>query len=369
MARRPASADDEAPENRPRAWDAIDGVGSPRETLAALGQDDARGVFAEAWAGKRRHHAWLFRGPRGVGKSVFAYEAARLALTEGREQVQRELALAQIAAGAHPGLFELRRSYNDKTKKFRTAISVDDVRRLIDFFHLSAPDGGWRVALIDPADDLNTQAANALLKLLEEPPARALFLLVAHAAGRLPATIRSRCRRLDFAPLSPEVAAQAMRAAAPDLAEAEAHALALLAGGSPGEGLRLRAVGGVSLYEDILAFLADPTEPRRQAPLVETAARRDAATPGLEVLARLLPLAVWRLARAPYQAGQGVLPAEAQAAERLCASDGAARVWAEAAGAARDRLEAAAGLNLDPGRAILDTALYLGDVARRARAA
>lgn len=367
MARRPAPAA-APPENAPIDWDAIEGVAAPRETPGTIGQDVARGAFAEAWASGRRHHAWLLRGPRGVGKASFAYEAARLALTEDADQREAERALSLIRAGAHPGLFELRRGVNEKTGKPRASIAIDDVRSMIGFFQLTAPDRGWRVALIDPADDLNTAAANALLKLLEEPPKRALFLLTAHAAGRLPATIRSRCRRLDFQPLPLDKSVEAMRAAAPDLPEDEAETLARLSEGSPGEALRLRAAGGVALYRDILAFLAAPADPQAQRPLTEAAGRRDAASPGIEVLARLLPLALARIARSPYRP-EGLLEAEISAARKLCGGDGAARIWAEAASGARDRLEAAAGLHLDPGRAILDTALYLDEAARRARAA
>lgn len=369
MARRSA-APPEPSETVLRDWDSIDGVAPPRETPGTIGQDAARAAFAEAWAGGRRHHAWLLRGPRGVGKASFAYEVARHVLSEDATQSEMARIRAQIRAGAFPGLFELRRGVNEKTKKSRSAISVEEVRRLIGFFQLSAPDEGWRIALIDPADDLTDGASNALLKLLEEPPKRALFFLIAHAAGRLPATIRSRCRRLEFQPLSVAQTVEAMRAAAPELAglEAEAETLATLAAGAPGEALRLRAAGGLALYREILAFLGDPGDPRRQKPLIEAAAARDAAAPGLEVLARLLPMAMARLACAPYQP-ERLTSSERAAAETLCGNDAAARLWAEAAPGARDRLEAAAGLHLDPGRAILDTALYLEQATRGARVA
>lgn len=353
--------------------DALEGVAPPRDAARLLGQAAAEAAFAEAWRGGRRHHAWLLRGPRGIGKASFAYAVARDALTEGLSPDAAERARRQIRAGAHPGLFELRRGFNEKTKKARQSIPVEDVRRLIGFFQLSAAEGGWRVALIDPADDLTTGAANALLKLLEEPPARALFLLVAHAAGRLPATVRSRCRRLDFAPLSYQHTAEAMRAAQPDLPQEEAAAMALLSEGAPGEALRLAAAGGLALYHDAMRFLEAPADPARQRPLIEAASKRETQPPGFETVTRLLPLLIARLARHPYRDADdqaliaAVLPEETEAVARLCRSDAAARAWAEAAAETRERLGAALGLHLDPGRAILDTALYLDEIARRAQ--
>ena len=159
-----------------------------------------------------------------------------------------------------------------------------------------------------------------------------------------------------------------MRGAAPDLAPAEAEALAQLAEGSPGEALRLRAAGGLSLYNDVLAFVADPGAPKKQKPILDVALSKNPAAPGLEVVTRLLPLALSRLARASYRPDD-LLAAEKQAAAQLSAGDAAARIWAEAASETRDRLEAATGVNLDPGRTILDTALYLEQAARRARSA
>ncbi|MEL6980334.1 MAG: DNA polymerase III subunit delta' [Pseudomonadota bacterium] len=349
----------------PEDLEAVEGALRPRETEALLGQAAAQAAFDAAWSGGRRHHAWLLRGPRGVGKATFAYGIARRILAENASLEEAARIARLVRIGAHPGLFELRRGVNERTEKARMAISVEDVRRLIGFFQLSAPDEGWRVALIDPADDLSIGAANALLKLLEEPPKRALFLLIAHAPGRLPATILSRCRRLDFAALAPARAAEALRAAAVEIGGGDAEALTALSGGSPGEALRLHAAGGIELYDAILRFLEAPREATRQQPLVEVAGRKARQPTGFETLSRLVPMTLGRLARARYRGAAehgdlgGLAPLEDALAARFAPDDAGARRLAEAASELRDRWEAAVGLNLDPSRTIIDTALYL----------
>ncbi len=370
----------------PRDWDAIDGVASPRATRRVIGHDAAENEFLDAWRAGRVHHAWLMTGPRGTGKASLAYRIARFALgvppEPGSPEAQKidtledapEIAAASrlIAAGAHPGLSELRRGWNEKTKKPRSAISVDDVRKLIGFFHLSAAEGGWRVAIVDPADDLNASAANALLKALEEPPERALFLIVAHSPGRLPATILSRCRRLACGALSAEDAAASARAAAPELPADAAEALARLSGGSPGEALRLWAMGGMDRYDDILRLLIEVTGGRRRIDRSDLSRFADAAASRtkpeqFETTARLFPLALERLAKASIGAVEPATRTEASLFDKAPSGVAAAQGWAELAVGVSDRLGAAIGLNLDPRRAILDIALYLEAEAPRAQ--
>ena len=157
------------------------------------------------------HHAWLLAGREGIGKATFAYRLARhvLARPEERDPFGQSLEVAadstaarQVAALSHPGLLVLRRPYDTRTKRFGASIPVDEVRRLKSFLGLTAGDGAWRVVIVDAADDLNINAANALLKSLEEPPKRAVFLLVSSEPSRLLPTIRSRSRRLDLAALA-----------------------------------------------------------------------------------------------------------------------------------------------------------------------
>ena len=215
------------------------------------------------------HHAWLVRGAEGIGKATLAYRMARFALSPaaarsaspGRLDVQDNPAAQQVARLAHPGLLVLRRPYDTKAKRFQIAIPIDEVRRLRSFLGLTSEPGAWRVVLVDRADDLNLNAANALLKSLEEPPARTLFLLVTSEPGRLLATIRSRCRTLDLAPLSPadlkSAAEAAFRAADKPALDADEFAtLAALARGSVRRLLVLAAIGGVELGAKVEALLA-----------------------------------------------------------------------------------------------------------------
>lgn len=360
MARRPPPPIGPEDPPTPREADALEGVRAPRETTRLFGRDAQIASFEAAWTQARPHHAWLLRGPRGVGKATFAHAAARRVLNPSDDPATA----TSLLNGGHPGLFELRRSINVKTGRPASAVSIDDVRRLISFFQLSAPDGGWRVAVVDPADELSLSAANALLKVLEEPPRQVLFFLVAHAAGRLPPTLRSRCRRLDFGALTPDDAAAAARAAAPGLAADAAETLAALAEGSPGDALRLHAAGGVSFYRAILTFLTTPEDAEARAPLIEKATSRDGAG-GFDMVATLTPRALSRIVRWRYRSAseqnllEQLIPAEGNAARRLAPNDAAARRLAEATSALAEKLRTAAALNLDPTRSILDIARYL----------
>ncbi|MBM3606380.1 MAG: DNA polymerase III subunit delta', partial [Alphaproteobacteria bacterium] len=187
--------------------DRVPGAPHPRHAARVIGQDSAIAAFVEAARGGRLHHAWLLTGPRGVGKATLAWTIARWLLAGADSAdlfADRDSPEARrIAALSEPRLQLIRRPWDDKTGRLRTEITVDEIRRLLSFFHLSAAEGGRRVAIIDAADDMNIAAANALLKALEEPPTDALILLVAHQPAGLLPTIRSRCRTLRLAPLKP----------------------------------------------------------------------------------------------------------------------------------------------------------------------
>lgn len=215
----------------------------PREVFDYDRGEAVEQAFLDAWARGRLHHAWLLTGPEGMGKATFAYRAARRLLgaapdpAYGRLGCSPEDAEARlVAARAHPDLLVLERAVEDgKLKKF---ISVDDARGLPEFFSKAPSRAGFRVAIVDAADELNANAANALLKTLEEPPERGVIFLVAHAPGRLMATIRSRCRRLGFAPW-PEAEVAAFVRRRVDLEPEAVDALARMAAGAPGRALRL----------------------------------------------------------------------------------------------------------------------------------
>ncbi len=244
-------------------------VPHPRETAAWFGHAAAERALLEAYRGGRIAHAWLIGGLAGIGKATLAYRMARFVLAHSDPSspaVQAATTLAvepnhptarRIAARAHGGLLALERSEGEGGA-LRTVITVDEVRRTAGFFGRTAGEGGWRVCIVDSADELQyPQASNALLKILEEPPARALFLLVSHAPGRLLPTIRSRCRHLTLRALPvADVARAAAAALARNEDDAEVGEAAALADGSVGRAVQLLSGEALKVRERVSALLA-----------------------------------------------------------------------------------------------------------------
>ncbi len=216
----------------------------PRENPFLVGHDLAEAVFEDALRAGRLHHAWLLTGPPGIGKATLAYRFARR-LFAGSGHPAHDHALPmfrRVAEGSHSDLLTIERELGPKGK-LRTEIVVDTVRAAPEFLHLTAAEGGWRVVVVDGSETMNRNAANALLKVLEEPPARAVLILTCAAPGRLPATIRSRCRLLRLQPLTPPEMATVLPLIMPDVAEAEQTTLIGLAGGAPGRAVALQGEG------------------------------------------------------------------------------------------------------------------------------
>ena len=240
----------------------------PRATQALFGHAEADQAFLDAYRGGRMPHAWLIGGPRGIGKATLAYRMARFVLAHpdpAVPAVQRAASLAlpsdhpvarRIAAQSHTDVLVVERTTGDGDK-LRAQIAVDDVRRTIGFFGSTAGEGGWRVCIVDAADELNAAGANALLKILEEPPEKALLIVVSHAPGRLLPTIRSRCRRLTLRPLSPADVARSLAAALgwgadePQIARAAAAA-----DGSVARAIELTGGKALEVREKVSALLA-----------------------------------------------------------------------------------------------------------------
>jgi len=252
-------------------------VKHPRETSGLSGHREAETALLNAYRSERIPHAWLIGGAQGIGKATLAYRMARFVLTHRNPllpSVQRATSLAvdpidsvarQITAGAHGGLLVLERGLNDRGV-LRTVITVDETRETISFFGSTAAVEGWRVCIVDTVDELNPNAANALLKILEEPPQQSLFLLVSHAPSRVLPTILSRCRKLPLRPLavddviSAATAATDIAAGDPALAEA-----ARASEGSVGRALNLLGGDALRLQQRTAALLAslpqvDPRE-------------------------------------------------------------------------------------------------------------
>ncbi|WP_127523725.1 DNA polymerase III subunit delta' [Mesorhizobium sp. Z1-4] len=254
-----------AAELAPRRHDSIDGVLEPAENPLLVGHRNVRHNLAKAFREGRLHHALLLAGPSGIGKATLAFHLARHVLT-GAEQVPADdlqpsdegsQLFRTVAQGSHAAVLHLTRPANERTKGFKTVVTVDEIRRVGKLLSLSAHDGGYRVVIVDPADDLNASAANALLKNLEEPPARTLFVLITHVPGRLMPTIRSRCQFIRLNPLADAEVAEAMTGlglALPDSAR-DREALLQRAGGSVRDAILLTEYGGLEIANTIDTIL------------------------------------------------------------------------------------------------------------------
>jgi DNA polymerase-3 subunit delta' len=239
-----------------------------------LGQDRAVEQFTAAWASRKLHHAWLLAGPKGVGKASFAHAAARRVLADSAgppsdlpalETADDHSIVKLIEAGSHPDMRWLERLVNEKTGNLSRNVSVDQVRALGEFLTLTPALSAWRVAVIDTVDELETSGANALLKMLEEPPSNTLFFLVSHAPGRLLPTVRSRCRRLDFTNLDDDAMTSVLEQRATGLSTSDRERITRASGGSAGRGIAFAELGLAKLEDAALAILrqGDPTNARR----------------------------------------------------------------------------------------------------------
>ncbi|RCL04061.1 MAG: DNA polymerase III subunit delta' [Candidatus Tokpelaia sp. JSC189] len=183
----------------------IEGIPLPSQNFNFFGHDSVVSLLQQMRSESKLHHALLFKGRQGIGKATLAFHLAWNILADTGQNFMHpdssSPVWSKIRQNAHPGLLYVFRSYDMKAEKFRSAITIEDIRRITRFLQQTASGNGWRIVIIDPADDMNRNAANALLKTLEEPPAKTLFILISHNPGRLPPTIRSRCQPVVFKPL------------------------------------------------------------------------------------------------------------------------------------------------------------------------
>ena len=248
------------------------GAPPPRANPDLVGHESAEVALRRLFQSGRMPHAVLMTGPRGIGKATLAYRFARFVLAHGANggevgrlaEDERTLAVPatsgvfrRVASGGHADLLSIERAYDPRRRRLRSEIVVDETREIAAFLRLTAGEGGWRVVIVDGADAMNRSAANALLKILEEPPRQALLLLVAHNPGRLLPTIRSRCRRFPMTPLPPSIVSRLLETYRPDLPQAQSAALVALADGSIGRAIELAEAGGVgSVSSDLGAVVA-----------------------------------------------------------------------------------------------------------------
>jgi DNA polymerase III subunit delta' len=271
-----------------------------------IGHQDAEAAFLEGWQGGRLHHAWLLAGPQGMGKGAFASRVARFLVTHGRGGEGQTIPIDDpgdtaagrlVDAGNHPEILRLARQAKDKAKDMARNITIEQVRELKTRLHFSLSLGEWRVIIVDAIDDLEPAASNALLKTLEEPPAKTLFLLISHSPGRLLPTIRSRCRTLRFQPVDHDVMTAWLHEIRPMLDMTEVRAIVTAAGGVPGKALALIDSDVAVMEKKLLAIAAtgDPENRLREALAREVGGTSNRAR--LELVIDIVPGLLASLAR------------------------------------------------------------------------
>ncbi len=336
--------------------DRVEGFFHPKESFRLAGQDEALARAARAIRTGRPPQAWLVTGPPGIGKATLAYRIARYLLRYGACDAgpedlsvpQNDPVSLQIKSGAHPGLLVLKRGINPETGRLMTVLPVDVIRKLAGFFGMTSGAGGWRVAIIDTADEMNEAAANALLKALEEPPSRAMLLLLSNAPGKLLPTIRSRCQRLALRPLPEDILLAELAQHLPDWKDADRAALAKLAGGSLGAALRLANEDTQVLAKDAERLIEQAAVPN--IPALFTLADRIGRSAGtLQTFGTFLTqnLADRIRAQAQVQSGAGL------------------RRWMEAWEQVTANFARADALHLEPRQTIVSSMRAISHAARR----
>lgn len=360
--------------------DLVEGAPHPRSTLSVFGHEKAEQDFLDAFNSHRLHHAWLITGPRGIGKATFGWKLARFLLatplidggmfapppTKNLDVSETNPIVIRTRVLSEPRVYLLRRGLNEKDTLPATQLLVKEVRELKKYFNLSSADGGRRVAIIDCIDEMNSSAANAFLKLLEEPPAGVTFLVISHRPSGLLPTIRSRCRELRLAPIAAEPLFDALTQAGGDVAPEDRTALAELAGGSVGEAFRMTNLDGLKTYESMIRLFT--TLPRLDRPRALSLAEQGAgkgAEQQFELIVTLLDLFLARLARAgtlgqlPPEAAKG----EADLIARLSPTPAHAREWADVAQHLGLRARRGKAVNLDPAALLMDMLLHINETA------
>ncbi len=355
----------------------------PRHTRRLFGQQKAGAEFLAALNSHRLHHAWLISGPVGVGKATLAWKIARLLLTETEPdlisapaqnalETPGDTPLARrLAALAEPRLCLCRRPWDQTRERLKQDITVEEVRKIRGFFQLSAADGGRRVVIIDPAEDMNPSAANALLKILEEPPDNTVLLLISHRPMRLLPTIRSRCRTLKCQPLGAEDMQAALKGAGVDPG-ASPDAVSALAFGSVGEAIRLTAEDGLTRYGNLVDLIGGARAmDRATAVQIAESCVGKQGVDRYDLTVSLIHRLLYRLALsgANPQLVQTISEREQALFAGLSRTVTSAQRWATLAQSLAERAAHARAVHLDPASVIIDMLVKIDQTAARERAA
>ena len=371
--------------------DQIEGYPHPKVTENLFGHHVAEQEFLNCYKSGKLHHSWLITGTKGIGKATFAWRIAKFLLTQPINKSQenglfdnseenqpraidenfKRAIIARILAESEPRLSVIRRSFDQKRKVFRSSIRVDEVRKLKTFFSLSVSDGGSRVAIIDCAEDMNINAANALLKTLEEPPKNTVFLLVSHNPLNLLPTVKSRCRELRLGNLKENDLMSALGQINLTIPKNDSAIVSLFGSGSVGNSIRLLEHDGASLYRKLLSLLnqlpnLDGFELEKLIGTFSGNKNRSR----LELFVELLNMAVARISKAGitgHSSSDRILEDEREIFIKLSPNPSIAARWAELAQTQSEKLKYGLAVNLDPGSLILDTFFRIEDCARTIR--
>lgn len=352
---------------------------APRRNPDLTGHEVAEREIIESWHAGRFTHAWMLTGPKGVGKATLAYRLARFVLSGGGEGdlfggppsslgiSDEHPVFKQVAALGHPDFLAVTRKHDKSGKKLAQTISVDVARQIPGFMSLTPSAGDWRVVVIDAVDEMRREAANAILKILEEPPRQALIVLVCHQPSRILPTIRSRCRRLALQPLETETVVELLGRHHPDMEPAMLNRVAEMADGSIGRAMSLIDGGGLDLMADLDALLdgLPALDAKLLHGLADTVARAGAERRFevmMDMLYRRIGQAISRSAsgRAGEIGKDGLLGAVAAAA-----SAGSLEPWIEVWEKVARLGRAVATVNTDRKQAALDALLSIQAVAHR----
>ncbi len=371
--------------------DQIEGYPHPKLTEKLFGHQFAEQEFINCFKSNKLHHSWLITGAKGIGKATFAWRMAKFLLTQPITSVEqsglfgnsngdhdseldenlKKAMIAKILAESEPRLVVVRKSFDEKRKTFRPNIRIDEVRQLKTFFSLSVSDGGGRVAIIDCAEDMNINAANALLKTLEEPPKDTIFLLVSHSPQSLLPTIKSRCRELRLNSLTESDLKSALKQINLTVPESDSTLYSLLGSGSVGNSIRLLEHDGAGLYRTLLSFLNQlPNINGFELEKLIGTFSGNKNRSRLELFIELLNMAIARLSRAGimgYSSANQILEEEKEVFTKLCPNQITAKKWAELAQTQSENLKHGLAVNLDPSSLILDTFFRIEDCARIVR--
>lgn len=360
----------------------------PRANPYLIGHEGAEAVLADACRSQRLAHAWLIRGPRGIGKATLAYRFARWLMAqdsgaaptgpglfgnspgagpadgEGLYLAPEDPVFRRVAAAGHADLKTIRIGVNEQGRP-RREIVADDVRGIARFMAMTPAEGGWRVVVVDSADDMNRHAANAVLKVLEEPPRRAVILLVSHSPGRLLPTIRSRCRGLTLKALDDTTVANLIERYRPDISAEDRSDLAALAEGSIGNALDLAGEGGLDVFRDLMGVIGDLPEldNTRLHRFADRFARQD-GEPAFRAAATLLRWWLGRLITTAAGHTPAAASTDAMTGIARIARRGTLERWLEVWEKVNGLLARTEAINLDRRQVMLTAVLAVRDAAR-----